>query len=99
MTVYEVRVEVRGDIIEPFVFYMQRKHLPEILATGCFQAIRFERADEGVFRSRYEAATRADLERYLKDHAPHFRADFIAHCPEGCTVSRAVWDEMGAFTR
>lgn len=99
MLIYEVRVEVREDIVEAFAFYMQRKHLPKILATGCFQTIRFERGDDGVFRSRYEAATRADLDRYLKDHAPHFRADFMEHLSEGCTVSRTVWEEVKTFNR
>ena len=94
MVIYEVRVKAREDVAEAFNFYMRRKHLREILDTGCFQAIRFERAEDGTFRSRYEAATHADLDRYLKQHAPHFRADFLAHCPEGCTVTREVLETV-----
>jgi hypothetical protein len=98
MIAYEVRVTVREDMMEAFVFYMRRKHLREIMATGCFQAIRFERADEFVFRTRYEAASRADLDRYLQHHAAHFRADFMVHCPEGCTVTREVLETMESFS-
>ena len=94
MIAYEVRVKVREDVIEAFEFYMKRKHLREILATGCFQAIRFERGNDNTFRSRYEAATREDLDRYLKQHAPHFRADFMTHCPEGCEVAREAFETV-----
>lgn len=98
MVSYEVRVEVREDLRPAFERYMTGKHLPEILATGCFTAIRFERAEEGAFRTRYEAETKAGLDRYLQDHTPHFRADFMAHFPEGCAVTREVWDEVARFS-
>lgn len=97
MVSYEVRVEVREDLVPDFERYMRDKHLPEILATGCFTAIRFEFEREGVFRSRYEAASRDGVDRYLNEHAPRFREDFTAHFPDGCTVSRAVWDTLQVF--
>ena len=99
MVSYEVRVEVRGDLMPDFERYMTGKHLPEILATGCFKAIRFEFLEGGTFRTRYEAEARAEVDRYLQDHAPHFREDFMAHFPDGCSVSREVWDELRAFER
>lgn len=98
MIAYEVRVEVREDMLEAFVFYMRRKHLREILATGCFQTIRFERAGAFAYRTRYEAVSRADLDRYLQHHAAHFRADFMVHCPEGCTVTREVLETVESFS-
>ncbi len=98
MVIYEVRVKVREDMVGAFDFYMRRKHLREILATGCFKAIRFERNEDGVFRSRYEAATHADLDRYLKQHAPHFRADFMTHISEGCEVTREVLETIETFS-
>ncbi len=98
MIAYEVRVEVREDMAGTFESYMRQKHLPEILATGCFQTIRFERAEAGVFRTRYEALSRADLDRYLDHHAAHFRADFMVHCPEGCAVTREVLKTVESFS-
>ncbi|HEU4951846.1 MAG TPA: DUF4286 family protein [Holophagaceae bacterium] len=97
MVVYEVRVEVRPDLVPAFEAYMAGKHLPEILATGCFTGIRFERLGDATFRSRYEAPDRAAVDRYLADHTPRFRADFLAHFPEGCAVSREIWEEAARF--
>ena len=51
MVVYEVQVEVREDLRAAFETYMREKHLPEILATGCFAAIRFDRSEEGLYRT------------------------------------------------
>jgi hypothetical protein len=76
---------------------MREKHIPEIWATGCFQRIRFDRAGPTTFRTGYEAASPADLERYLRDHAAHFRADFGTHFPTGISVSRAVWSPVAQW--
>lgn len=97
MRAYEVTVEVEGRLEAAFVRYMVDKHIPEILATGCFEAIRFEAAGPGRYRTRYEAARAEDLERYLSTHTEAFRADFAAHFPEGCRPSRETWTQVQAW--
>lgn len=97
MVRYEVRVLVRADLAPAFEAYMRETHLPEILATGCFATIRFERAEDGAFRSCYEARNQADLNRYLAEHTAHFRADFMTHFPDGCEVRREIWCEVQSF--
>lgn len=98
MVVYEVQVEVREDLRAAFETYMREKHLPEILATGCFAAIRFDRSEEGLYRTCYEASSRSGVERYLRDHTAPFRDDFMAHFPEGCQARRVIWDGLARFT-
>lgn len=98
MVVYEVRVEVREDLAAAFEAYMRDKHLPDILATGCFETIHFERIGTSFYRSRYEATRQADLDRYLETHTAAFRADFLSHFPDGCAVSREVWEEVARFS-
>lgn len=97
MVVYEVRVAVEEDLAEAFEAYMRRRHLPEILATGCFQRIRFVRGGAGRFATWYEAARRADVDRYLAGPAAVLRADFLAHFPEGASVERDVWEPVQAW--
>ncbi len=88
---YQVTVAVRADLAERFERYMRDKHIPEIMALGCFAHASFEREDDGRFRTRYVAATEGDLERYLVQHTAAFRADFFLHFPEGATATREVW--------
>ena len=96
---YEVTVHVREDLRDRFEAYFITKHIPEILATGCFLDIRFDRADSGAFRTVYQAATRADLDRYLTEHTARFRADLARDFPEGITPSRENWSEVRAWHR
>ena len=94
---YEVTVQVREDLRERFARYFIDTHIPEILATGCFVAIRFDRSDGGAYRTVYHAATRADLDRYLTDHTARFRADFVKHFPDGVSATRENWTEVKAY--
>jgi hypothetical protein len=77
----------------PLEEWMRQQHIPAILATGCFVQIHFDHAASG-FRTVYLAATRADLDRYLTQHAEHFRADFQRQFADGVQVSRAIWEEV-----
>lgn len=97
MHTYEVSVDVEPGLEAAFVRYMTERHIPEILATACFRAIRFETAGPGRYRTRYEAARREDLERYLSEHTEAFRKDFAAHFPEGCTPGRGTWQVLRSW--
>ena len=96
---YEVIVQVREDLRDRFEAYFIATHIPEILATGCFLDIRFDRADSGAFRTVYHAATRADLDRYLREHTARFRADLAREFPDGITPSRENWTELRCWIR
>ncbi len=99
MVRYEVTVEVAPAHAPRFERYMREKHIPEILATGCFAEIRFDRGDGGAYRTSYAAASRADVERYLAEHTAAFRADFQAHFPEGVRATRETWTDVEAWRR
>lgn len=91
MVFHEVTVDVAAEIARVFEVYMLGKHVPEMLATACFGSISFDRSSETRFRTRYAAATQEDLDRYLTQHAAHFRADFHDHVPAGAVPTREVW--------
>lgn len=99
MVYYEVVQEPEAGLAEPLERYMRAKHIPEILATGCFREIAFQRDADGRFRSRYGAATQADLDRYLAEHTAAFRADFLAHFPQGVTLERRIWTDVEVWQR
>jgi hypothetical protein len=67
-----------------------------MLATGCFSAIHFDRAD-GRFRTVYGASTQQLLDRYLERHADRMREAFRRQFPAGVVVSREAWEEVQAW--
>jgi hypothetical protein len=91
MIAYEVTAEVEEGLAAAYERYMREKHVPEVLATGCFFAAEFARSSPGRYRTSYLARSQADLDRYLGAHTARLRADFAAHFPEGVSLSREVW--------
>jgi uncharacterized protein DUF4286 len=96
---YEVRLAIEPALVAGVEHYMRSRHIPEILATGCFQEARFDRLDATSVRTSYIAATREDLDRYLQQHAPRARADFHQHFPAGAVPTREVWEEVQHWRR
>jgi len=90
---YEVTLQIEPAMASSLERYMREHHIPAIFATGCFQRIRFAQASAARFRTSYEAAGQAELDRYLSDHAPRMRAEFQADFPTGVTLTREVWNE------
>jgi hypothetical protein len=91
MILYEVTLQVEPGLAPRLEEYMRSSHVPAIFATGCFRRIRFDRASSARFRTCYQAESQADLDRYLRDHAPKYRAEFQRDFPTGATVTREVW--------
>jgi hypothetical protein len=94
---YEVTVEVEEVLVERFMQFMQTRHIPRILATGCFSHAEFNRATETRFRQRYLAGSLGELERYLERHAPALRAEYAKEFPEGTRLTREIWEELNRW--
>lgn len=93
MIIYEVNAVVDEPLRERYERYM-RKHLQDVLASGCFVSATLERATPGKYRATYRAPTQDDVDRYLREHTSLLRADFVKHFPEGVRLEREVWTEL-----
>ena len=91
MVTYEITAEVREDLAESYEMFMRERHIPDLLATGCFVAATLSRSGVGRYRIRYEAPDQASLDRYLATEAPRLRADLAAQFPVGVGLTREVW--------
>ena len=97
MVTYEITAIVDTEQIAPYESYMVDKHIPDLMATGCFYTASFSRSSIGRYRIRYEARDREQLDRYLANHAAETREDFSRHFPTGAAVEREVWDVLRIF--
>ncbi len=91
---YEITALVQPALAAAFERYMRTRHIPDLLATGCFRAASLAVARPGRYRVRYEAPDRDALDRYFEEHAPRLRADFVAHFPVGVELSRDFWHAL-----
>jgi len=90
MVSYEVTATVVATLTGEWEQFMCAHHIPALLATGCFKGATLARLGSGRYRTRYEAASRADLDRYLATHAARLRDEFTARFPAGIALEREV---------
>lgn len=97
MISYEVTVDVSPELVDQYIAFMLIRHIPDVMATGCFSRAEFGQAGDSRFRQRYLAFSREDLDRYLAEHAVRLREDFARHFPAGTALTREVWDLIKHF--
>jgi hypothetical protein len=97
VTFYEVTLQIEPGLVSAVTNHMRYEHIPAIFATGCFRRIHFDQASAIKFRTCYEAESEADLDRYLREHARGFRAEFQAEFPSGIMLTRETWTERESW--
>lgn len=81
MILYNVTVNIDHSCKEEWVSWMNNTHIPEVMATGCFEECRFTRVmakDDGgeTYSLQYLAPDMDSYVSYQNDHSPALRADF-----------------------
>jgi hypothetical protein len=94
---YEVSATVQPQLVAEYERYMLERHIPDVLASGCFLGGSLLRAGDGRYRIAYRVGDEAVLRRYLDEHAPALRADFAQHFPTGVELSRENWRVLRAW--
>lgn len=83
MLIYNVTTKVDWLIHDQWLKWMQTVHVPEVMATGCFQQhqmVRILETDEtegATYAVQYYAATEGDYHRYLALFAPALRQQML----------------------
>lgn len=94
--IYEVTVEFTGDDTAEFEAYMAGKHIPDVLATGCFAAAFLAREGQRYIVG-YHVDTPENMERYLAEFAPKLRDDVMARYEGQVEISRRMLDIVKLF--
>ncbi len=82
MILYNVTINIDKDVEDQWLTWMKTTHIPDVLSTGLFSGHRIFRLlvddDSGGtnYSIQYFAANRAQVDRYLKDHAPRLRDEY-----------------------
>jgi hypothetical protein len=79
MIIYNVTIKIYPDIEAEWLNWMQREHIPEVLATGYFDRAVFTRLlephdEEGLtFSVQYYTSTHHRYKQYIDEEAPKLR--------------------------
>lgn len=77
------------NLLQAYVEWLESGHVQAVLDGGALRASVVELDGEGEeshIRTVYEFETRADFDRYVRDHAPALRADGAARFGSGTGV-------------
>ena len=99
MIIYEITAIVSEELIENYESYMQKTHIPDLLATGYFSDAYFTRAGKNRYRIQYHARDQKALEEYLNHQATRLREDFTKHFSEGIEITRENWEVLQSWKR
>lgn len=104
MIVYNVSMVVDESIHDEWVEWMTKKHIPSVLATGCFKENKMyhvvspepEEGDGMTFVMQYYADTLEDYERYQISHAAILQAEHKEKFKGKFTAFRTLMEEVSA---
>jgi hypothetical protein len=79
MLIYNVTIKTTWAIYEDWVRWMQQEHIPDIMATGCFEKFQFTRVldtdeeDGPTFATQYYAPSQEAYENYITYYSQEMR--------------------------
>lgn len=100
MILYNVTINIDGDVHDKWLDWMIRKHIPDVLSTGLFTdnriyKIKTEDEDSGVnYSIQYFLNTMEDLETYLKKYAPKLQAEHKEKFGDKFTAFRTILESI-----
>jgi hypothetical protein len=83
MILYNVTVSIDESIHEDWLTWMRTKHVPDVMATGCFiegriSRVHGEEAGGFTFAMSYVAASQDKIDEYQSSHAPALQSEHNA---------------------
>jgi hypothetical protein len=98
---YCVDVRVEAAAASAWRQWMASRHIPEVVATGCFASAFFTLAgadgDAELYTMIYVAPRAADLERYRAVFAPALQADHLQHFGAHVTTTRRELEVIALY--
>ena len=95
MFIYNVTINLSGDIHEEWLRWMKDVHIPDVMRTNCFTGSRILKVlyvdDEGfTYSVQYSFREMADIERYQREFAGSLQAGHKAKFGDKYTAFRTL---------
>jgi hypothetical protein len=79
MVIYNITYSVPNELVQYWMMWMQTEHIPEILATGCFERhnllhlLEMDESEGKTYALQLHAASEQDYRAYQLNHSPQLR--------------------------
>lgn len=95
MYIYNVTVNISGDVHDEWLAWMKEKHILDVMKTGCFidnqllEVLYVE--DEGrTYSIQYKFLEMSDMEKYQKEFAPGLQSEHSAKFKDKYAAFRTI---------
>lgn len=100
MFIYNVTIQVNWAIHEHWLIWMTSIHMPEVVATGCFnesRLLRLVEVDETegpTYAAQYSAESKAQYNRYIMNYAEVLRKKSFDQWGDQFIAFRSVMQQV-----
>ncbi len=100
MILYNVTINIDREVESEWVRWMKSVHIPEVLATNCFENARmlkmmYEEESQGItYAVQYMAKSMEMIEQYQQEFAEALQADHSSRYKDKFVVFRTLLEEI-----
>jgi len=99
MIIYNVTVNIDNDVHEDWLNWMKEKHIPDVVATGCFTEgnifrILVDEQQGTSYSIQYAANSMADIERYREQFAPELQQEHMERYKDKFVAFRTLLEKL-----
>ena len=100
MVIYSVTVAVDPSIVDAWIDYMKKEHIPDVLKTGCFLEFTFCRVignseeNKNSYNIQYHCHGMADMHRYQVQFGPALQQEHIKLFGDKAVAFRTLLEEI-----
>lgn len=100
MIVYNVTTKVHESIADEWLAWMKTKHIPEIIATGCFsdahifRLLEIDEEEGPTYAVQYHATSPEKYAEYMDKHVDGLRKDAIDKWGERIISFRSLLEKV-----
>lgn len=100
---YNVTVHVDNTVEKDWVEWMQSKHIPDVINTGCFLGAQFNKilheSEDGSasYAIQYKLESMQHFEKYNSEFAQPLQKEHIERYGQKCIAIRTLLEELKLF--
>lgn len=98
MLIYNVTIKVSWPIHDAWLQWMKDKHIPDVMASGCFTESRLvkllevDEEDGPTYAAQYHVSDHSNYKRYIEQFAPAMRKDVTDNWGDQLVLFRSLME-------
>ena len=102
MIIYNITITVESIIVNEWLIWMRKNHIPDVLQTGCFVNAKISKIistqlDENTFAIAYKCRNIDDYNHYKEVHSDRLRREYMDLYGKNTILFRTMLEEIEDF--